>query len=123
MNRDIFYGFVKAINEHEVEEIYSLMADDHRFIDAHGHEVIGKDKMKAGWKGYFEWFPDYSIEITEFFDKDDLLGAFGFASGTYKGLGSPAQENYWKIPAAWKAIIKNKRIAHGNLQILKFHLI
>ncbi|HXB45481.1 MAG TPA: nuclear transport factor 2 family protein, partial [Puia sp.] len=82
MSKQIIYDFVSAINEHNVDKMYSLMTDDHKFIDAHGNEVRGKDKMKAGWVGYFQWFPDYFIEITEIFARGDTLGAFGFASGT-----------------------------------------
>jgi ketosteroid isomerase-like protein len=29
------YEFVNAINDHDVEKIYSLMTEDHLFIDAH----------------------------------------------------------------------------------------
>jgi ketosteroid isomerase-like protein len=48
MDKKIVYDFVNVINEHNVDKIYSLMANDHKFIDAHGNEVSGKDKMKAG---------------------------------------------------------------------------
>jgi len=78
MDMKIFYEFVKAINAQDVEKIYSLMADDHEFIDAHGNEIKDKDKMKAGWTGYFQWFPDYKIEITDILTSDDTLAAFGF---------------------------------------------
>ena len=50
-------AFVAAINAHDVNRLAELMSNDHRFIDAHGNEVIGKEKMIAGWRGYFEWFP------------------------------------------------------------------
>ena len=56
MNKKTFYDFVSAINEHNAEKLYALMTDDHQFIDAQGNKVIGKDKMKAGWAGYFQWF-------------------------------------------------------------------
>ena len=35
MDKKIFFDFVNAINEHNVDKIYSLMTDDHKFIDAH----------------------------------------------------------------------------------------
>jgi hypothetical protein len=65
--------------------------------------------MKAGWSGYFQLFPDYKIEITEIFVNGDAVGAFGFASGTFKG-SSNKKENYWHLPAAWKAVIKKGKI-------------
>ena len=86
------------------------MASDHIFIDAHGNEMKGNDKMKAGWAGYFQWFPDYKIEITETLTHGDTVAAFGFASGTFKGFKTEENENYWRLPAYWKAIIGQNEI-------------
>jgi predicted ester cyclase len=110
MDMKIFYEFVKAINAQDVEKIYSLMTDDHEFIDAHGNEIKDKDKMKAGWTGYFQWFPDYKIEITDILTSDDTLAAFGFASGTYKGIITAKNENYWRLPASWKVTVSQNKI-------------
>jgi hypothetical protein len=85
------------------------MTDDHKFIDSHGNEVVGKEPMKAGWIAYFQLFPDYKIEIRELFLSNDTVAAFGFASGTFQGSYN-AKENYWRLPASWKAVIKNAKI-------------
>jgi ketosteroid isomerase-like protein len=109
MDDKIVFDFVDAINKHNIEDIYSLMSEDHKFIDAHGNEVSGKDKMKAGWSGYFQWFPDYKIEITDILSYSGSIAAFGFASGTFKGIKAEKNENYWRLPAAWKILLgKNK---------------
>ena len=110
MDKNAFWGFVDAINGHNADKLYSLMTDDHTFIDAHGNEVSGKDKMKAGWTGYFQWFPDYKIEITDIFSNGETIAGFGFASGTYKGIKSDKDENYWRLPAAWKALVSDNKI-------------
>jgi ketosteroid isomerase-like protein len=110
MDKKIVSDFVNAINEHNIDKIYSLMADDHKFIDAHDNEVSGKDKMKAGWTGYFQWFPDYKIEITDIFANGDTLAAFGFASGTFKGIKTEKNENYWRLPASWKIVVEDNKI-------------
>ena len=110
MAKKTVYDFANAISEHSVDKIYSLMTDDHKFIDAHGNEIVGKDKMKAGWTGYFQWFPDYKIEITDIFANGDTLAAFGFASGTFKGKQTDNKENYWRLPASWKVIVENNKI-------------
>lgn len=101
--------FVEAINGHDLERMYRLMAEDHVFIDAHGNRVSDRNQMKAGWKGYFQWFPDYMIEITDLFDNGKIFVAFGFASGTYK---DPAGQraSHWRLPAAWKAEVANDQI-------------
>ena len=53
MNTKPVREFASAINSQNIEKLYVLMADDHKFIDAHGNEIVGKDKMRAGWSGYF----------------------------------------------------------------------
>ena len=105
----IIRDFIEAINEHNVDKICSLMTDDHTFVDSQGNEVVGKEKMRAGWIGYFHWFPDYKIEITKVFLDGNTVGAFGFASGTFQA-SADKKESYWRLPASWKATIKNGKI-------------
>ena len=109
MNRQLVYSFIDAINEHNVNKLCSLMTDDHKFVDSQGNEAVGKEKMRGGWIGYFQLFPDYKIEVTEIFTNDNIVAAFGFASGTLQGL-KEQKENYWRLPAAWKVIIRNDKI-------------
>jgi ketosteroid isomerase-like protein len=95
--------FAAAINSHDVERIAALMSDDHMFIDAHGNKVTGKETIKAGWGSYFQLFPDYYIGIEEIFSKGDLVLAYGCA-------GAGTAEKAWKIPAAWRAIVRDEKI-------------
>ena len=105
-NNEIILAFIDRINTHDVAGLGELMSDDDTFIDAHGNQVTGKEKMIAGWRGYFEWFPDYSIEVTDVFDDGEKLALFGFAGGSFKG--KPTES--WRLPAAWKAIVKDGRV-------------
>ena len=105
--RGTVLSFIDRINAHDVDGLGELMSDDHTFIDAHGNEVVGKEKMIAGWHGYFEWFPDYKIEIIDVFESDDTFALFGFAGGSFKRNETES----WHLPAAWKAIVKDGRIA------------
>jgi hypothetical protein len=84
------------------------MTGDHTFIDAHGNKAEGKKTMKAAWESYFNWFPDYRIEIVEIFEDGNSFAALGGASGTYEGKNP--NKNYWKLPAAWRVIVENERI-------------
>jgi len=106
-------AFVKAINAHDVELLTALMSDDHRFIDAHGNEVIGREQMTAAWRGYFEWFPDYEIEVAQVFEAGEELGLFGYAGGSFKG--NPNQG--WRLPAAWRAVVKDGRVAMWQVYV------
>ena len=106
MNETI-QAFIDCINAHDVDGLGGLMSDDHTFIDAHGNEVVGRETMVAGWRGYFAWFPDYYIEVTDAFENGGTLAMFGFAGGSFKGKPSGS----WRLPAAWKAVVKEGRVA------------
>lgn len=105
--RETIFAFVDAINARDLPALGDLMSDEHKFIDAHGKEVCGREQMLAGWRGYFEWFPDYAIEVTDVFGHEETFALFGFASGSFRG--DPKKR--WRLPAAWKATVKDDRIA------------
>lgn len=112
-NKETVLAFVEAINAHDMNRLTELMSADHVFVDAHGNDVAGNEKMIAGWRGYFEWFPDYYIEVTEIFEgeltaeKRQTFALVGFAGASFKGNADAS----WRLPAAWKAIVKENRIA------------
>jgi ketosteroid isomerase-like protein len=106
-NRQLIIAFVAAINARAPEALAELMSDDHTFIDAHGNEVVGREKMLGGWRGYFEWFPDYQIEVVQIFEGGEDFGLFGYAGGSFKG--NP--ELSWRLPAAWKVAVGDQRVA------------
>ena len=110
MNIKVALEFVDAINHADIDKIWSLMSDEHLFIDSQENKYVGKDNMKQGWIGYFALFPDYKIEIVETLEKDSLVCMLGYASGTYKNLKDENNSNFWRIPAAWSAIIKDNKV-------------
>ncbi len=114
-NKAIVIRFVKAINDHDVDEIINLMSEDHIFIDAIDNKTVGKKGMKEGWKGYYELFPDYQIEISDIIENASTIGLFGYASATYKNLTNKLNSNFWRIPASWKAIVENNKIKHWQV--------
>lgn len=106
-DKELVLAFVDSINRRDLDGLGELMADDHRFIDAHGNEVVGRDKMIAGWRGYFGMFPDYSIEVKEVFENGESFAMFGVAGGSFQGR----PEASWRLPAALKAIVREGRVA------------
>ena len=110
MNSHAVLEFIQAINDHDVEKIASLMTDDHTFIDAHGNQVVGKTDMKAGWNGYFHMFPDYRIELARIYEEENNVAAFGWAEGTYLNRKTQNNENHWRLPAAWMAVVSENKI-------------
>ena len=110
MKIDIVLDFVKAINSADVLRLSDLMTDDHIFIDSQDNRMTGKDNLKEAWSSYFNLFPDYKIEINEIFEKDSLISMVGYAGGTYKNLKDKDNSNYWRVPAAWTAIIEGNHV-------------
>jgi limonene-1,2-epoxide hydrolase len=106
----VFKAFVNAINNADLEELKRMMPEDHIFVDAGGRKEEGREKMIKGWKTYFEMFPDYKIEIEDIIQGKEIIGAFGTATGTYKGKRGLVPQNIIKMPAAWRAIIKDGKV-------------
>jgi len=111
----IVIRFVKAINDHDVNEIVNLMSEDHIFIDGKDNKTFGKQGMKEGWKGYFELFPDYKIEISDIAENEHIIGLFGYVNATYNNLTNELNSNFWRATASWKAIVENKKIKHWQV--------
>jgi|ERR1035437_2371311 ketosteroid isomerase-like protein len=124
MESKIVLDFIKAINIADVDKMCALMTIDHTFIDSQDNQTIGKNKMRQAWIGYFSLFPDYKIEVNEIFEKGSLMCILGYASGTYKNLINDDKSNFWRIPAALKAIVKDDQIKlwqvfADNIQVME----
>jgi len=110
MKNKVVLDFVEAINNSDVDGILNLMPENHVFTDSHGNKLTGKEKLKQAWIGYFRLFPDYKIEINEVLEKDALVCILGYASGTYLNMKNENNSNHWRVPAAWRATIKNSQV-------------
>jgi ketosteroid isomerase-like protein len=102
--------FVNEINRHDVPAILALISDDHLFVDGLGHELRGRDRLRDAWTGYFHLFPDYRILIEDHLQVGIIVGLFGSASGTFAVEGELSPTRRWKIPAAWKAVVREERV-------------
>ena len=111
----VAHAFVDAINRRSAEEIASLMTEDHVFIDSQGARVTGRQHMKTGWQGYFSMVPDYAIEVEETFAEGSVVVMLGAAHGTWASGGVLKQENKWKTPAAWRAVVRGESIAEWRV--------
>jgi len=104
------YEFIETINDHKIDKIIDMLADDHVLIDSMGTKATGKETLLKSWKGYFSWFPDYKIELKHTFVDEDSISLFGKASGTFY-TGADIKENKFEIPAAWRAEVKQNKIS------------
>jgi len=112
---DVVRAFVDAINRHSLADLSSLMTIDHTFIDSLGRTVLGRETMLDGWKAYWAAFPDYEIRLENILADGRLIAAFGSASGTYNGRRGLAPENRVTMPAAWKAVIEDRKVKHWQV--------
>ena len=107
--------FVDRINRHDVGGLVAIMSEDHRFIDGLGQAVDGRERMEKGWLTYFGWFPDYRIKVDEILSNANVVALFGTAEGTFSVNGKLVAENHWKIPAAWKAVIRGEQVSEWSV--------
>ncbi len=91
-------AFLNAINQDDPDKLAKLMTEDHVFIDALGNSVRGREKMRAGWRGYFAMCPDYRVSHEDIFHNGNTVAVFGSAGGTISA-------NKWQTPAAWRAVV------------------
>jgi ketosteroid isomerase-like protein len=108
-------AFAAAINRQDVEGLTGLMTPGHRFVDALGGVTEGREKMRAGWVGYFRMVPDYSIVVEEMFCDGPVVVMLGKARGTYSMDGELKAENRWETPAAWRAVVEGGLVAEWRV--------
>jgi len=108
-------AFVRAINRQDADALADLMAEQHRFVDSLGQAVVGREKMRAGWKGYFSLVPDYTITVDETFCDGTIVVLLGTAQGTYAAGGNLKPENRWKTPVALRASVEGDRISEWQV--------
>jgi hypothetical protein len=63
------------------------MTEDHIFIDSLGNTMQGREKMRAGWRGYDSICPDYWVTHEEILGNGNIVAAFGAAGGTIAANG------------------------------------
>ena len=112
---EVVLAFMDRINAADADGICALMTHDHVFVDGLGNRVTGKGKMRGGWKYYFSMFPDYRVSHEDVLADHDIVAVFGTASGTLAVKGILPKENHWEAPAAWKAVVRDGKIAEWRV--------
>jgi ketosteroid isomerase-like protein len=102
--------FLERINRHNADQLAELMTEDHVFVDSLGNAVRGRENMRAGWRSYYAFCPDYWVSHEEIFSEGRRVAVFGAAGGTLAVGGKAAADNKWRTPAAWLAIVENELV-------------
>jgi ketosteroid isomerase-like protein len=108
---NVVLKFEQLINSRHAEAVCSLLTLASVFIDSLGNRIEGASKVRPAWEGYFKIVPDYTISHSEVFANGDLVAVFGSAQGTFSKDGKLRKEDFWRTPAAWRAVVKEGKIA------------
>lgn len=108
--REIVEAFVDAINGRRAERVVPLMTGSGVFIDALGNRVEGRDARLAGWRAYFQLFPDYRIEIDGMLVEEREAMLHGWGGDTLHRGGRAVEGGVWRVPAAWRAVADSRRM-------------
>jgi limonene-1,2-epoxide hydrolase len=114
---EVVFAFVEAINSRRVDRISELMTRDHVFMEPDGGEVAGRERMRDAWAEYFKMVPDYRIEVSETLTRDNTVVLLGAAVGTISHEGTLDVENRWSVPAAWRVVVEDDRVAVWQLYV------
>lgn len=98
--------FMNRINLRDADKAAELMTEDHVFVDSLGNSTEGREKMRAGWRGYFAFCPDYWVSHEEILQNGNTVAVFGAAGGTIAAKGELPESNKWRAQAAWLATVK-----------------
>jgi uncharacterized protein (TIGR02246 family) len=99
--------FINRINQSDADKLAELMTEDHVFIDGLGQTVRGRENMRAGWRAYYAFCPDYWVSHEKILSDGNVVAVFGAAGGTIAANGELRRENQWRTPAAWLAVVEN----------------
>ena len=108
---DVVVKFEQTINQHDPAAIAGMLIADSVFVDSMGTRIEGRENLRTAWQGYFKMVPDYAISHEEIFRHGDTVAMFGKAQGTFVGDGELRKENFWSTTAAWRALVKDDKIA------------
>ncbi|HXY24189.1 MAG TPA: nuclear transport factor 2 family protein [Candidatus Acidoferrum sp.] len=102
--------FLDRINKGDADKLAELMTEDHVFSDSLGNTLRGREKIRAAWRGYYAFCPDYWVSHEEILENGKIVAVFGAAGGTIATNGKLSPENKWRTPAAWLAVVENNLV-------------
>lgn len=111
----VVLDFMERVNSGDVDKICEAMTEDHVFVDALGARYESRETMREGWRVYHQMIPDYKVSHEEIMSKDNTVAIFGTARGTYAADGKLKKENFWEVPAAWKAVVRKGQVSYWQV--------
>ncbi len=100
--------FNLMINARDIDGLSELMTEDHTFIDSSNDAHAGKSEMVAGWKEFFEKYPDYQNIFTWVVVRNNTVLILGY---------STCSEPILDGPAIWTAESRNGRLSEWRVYL------
>jgi ketosteroid isomerase-like protein len=108
---DTALAFVDRINARDHEGLSRLMTAGFVFIDYGGAHHSGRDRMRDGFRRYFEACPKYRIVVEQVFRSgNDSVVTLGRAEGSHLG---PEREKRERL--VWKADVRNGLVSEWRI--------
>jgi len=104
--------YIRRINAGDARGLAQLAGPKLPFVDATGAGFI---LTEEGWRAYFADFPDYRIEVEVVLAAGTSVAVFGWASGSFKGRGAAAPWSAWRVPAAWRAVVRAGKLVQWQV--------
>lgn len=82
-NKQLITELFDAYNEHNLDEVLDLYADD-AFIHGAGEDFDGSERIRSFARGQFEAFPDGTYRIEDLFAADDRVAVRMTFTGTHE---------------------------------------
>jgi ketosteroid isomerase-like protein len=108
-------SFVRCINHGDIGGLRNLMTDDHLFVDGLGTRTRGRNRMSHAWLQYFRMVPGYRIQVDAVVERGTTVVVLGTAEGGYIPAGQTAVARRWKVPAAWRAVVRRGGVAEWQV--------
>ena len=100
--------FNEYINSQDLDNLASLMTDDHTFIDSANDVHEGKEMMVPGWNDFFTQYPDYRNIFQKLILRDGIVIMLGYSVCSYEPLDGPA---------IWSAKLRDCRITEWRVYL------
>jgi ketosteroid isomerase-like protein len=98
--------FNECVNSRDLAGLAALMAEQHRFVDASGAMVSGKQACLSAWRGFFAAFPDYRNVFTSITTRGDTVVIVGHSECTVAELSGAA---------LWTATVDGELVAEWRV--------
>lgn len=100
--------FNRCINQRDIKGLSELMAEDYTFIDSSDDVHTGKENMVAGWKNFFDTYPDYRNHFELLETRGNGIYILGYSRCEYDPLDGPA---------IWTAHVENDLVVEWRVYL------